>query len=131
MEELKELDWFKTEDLPGEIWKPIKDCPLYLVSDKCRVKRKAFERFFLNGQSEFYPEKIIKAYKCGDGYYRVSVKDYQGKRKGFILSRVVAEAFIPNPDNLPIVVFKNEDRSDVRLENLKWGTYEAQFKYMK
>lgn len=36
--------------------------------------------------------------------------------------RVVAETFIPNPDNLPIVMHINNDKSDNRVENLKWGT---------
>lgn len=36
--------------------------------------------------------------------------------------RVVAEVFIPNPDNLPIVMHKNNNKADNRVENLKWGT---------
>ena len=37
--------------------------------------------------------------------------------------RVVAEAFIPNPDNLPVVMHINNKKDDNRVENLKWGTY--------
>lgn len=36
--------------------------------------------------------------------------------------RIVAEMFIPNPDNLPIVMHINNDKKDNRVENLKWGT---------
>ena len=39
------------------------------------------------------------------------------------IHRLVAETYIPNPNNLPLVNHKNEDRSDNKVENLEWCDY--------
>ena len=63
--------------------------------------------------------KILKAYKEKSGYLRVGLyKD--GKEKSFRVHRLVAEAFIPNPLNLPEVNHKSEDKHDNRVENLEY-----------
>jgi hypothetical protein len=55
------------------------------------------------------------------GYKTVSLtKD--GKTKLCFVHRIVAEAFIPNPDNLPMVNHKDEDKTNNFLENLEWCT---------
>lgn len=45
-----------------------------------------------------------------------------GKREYRYIHRLVAEAFIPNPDNLPIVRHLDDDRSNNCVDNLAWGT---------
>ena len=56
-----------------------------------------------------------------NGYKSVSLtKD--GVTKAFYVHRLVAEAFIPNPDNLPMVNHKDEDKTNNFLENLEWCT---------
>lgn len=46
--------------------------------------------------------------------------------KTYYVSRLIAETFIPNPENKPTVDHINRNRSDNRLENLRWYTYVEQ-----
>lgn len=58
------------------------------------------------------------------GYLYVSIYYYDIKHvKTRRVNRVVAETFIPNPDNLPVVGHKNNIKTDNRVENLYWTTY--------
>ena len=62
--------------------------------------------------------KFLKPRLIG-GYHQVNLyKD--GKKKDLYIHRLVADAFIPNPDNLPQVNHKDEDKSNNCVENLEW-----------
>lgn len=91
-------------------WKEIEGYPDYQVSDDGRVKS------FKNGK-----ERILKGCNNGDGHLRINLL-YNGKQKSKLVHRLMAEAFIPNPDNLPFVRHLNDIPDDNRLENLAWGT---------
>ena len=54
-----------------------------------------------------------------NGYMSVNLKDDDMKRK-YLKHRLIAEQFIPNPDNLPLIDHINHNRSDNRIENLRW-----------
>lgn len=56
------------------------------------------------------------------GYQVISVYENR-KQTAYQVSRLVAEAFLPNPDKLPMVVHKNGEPSDNRVENLKWSSH--------
>lgn len=89
-----------------EIWKVIEDYPNYMVSNMGRVKN-------------YTTNKVLKPHKIENGYQQVFL--YKNiKRKMFLLHRLIAQTFIPNPNNLPQVNHKNEDKSDNRVENLEW-----------
>ena len=65
--------------------------------------------------------KEVKQCKHNKGYYTVDLyKD--GERKRFFVHRLVAETFLPNPDNKPQVNHLNRNREDNRVENLEWVT---------
>lgn len=103
-----------------EIWKDIEEYEgFYQVSNLGKVR--SLDRV-ING---FHTEKfhikgrIIKPVKCKNGYYEVHLNK-NGKRKVFLLHRVVAKAFLPNPNDFPEVNHKDEDISNNSLKNLEW-----------
>ena len=98
-----------------EIWKPIKDFEgYYEVSNIGRVRSLNYKR---TGK-----EKILKNIEDYKGYLEVGLTK-NGKRKQFKVHRLVAEAFIPNPENKPCIDHINTVKSDNRVENLRWVTY--------
>lgn len=56
-----------------------------------------------------------------DGYLSVSLNK-NGVKRQYRVHRLVAQAFLPNPDNLPQVDHLNAKRTDNRVENLEWVT---------
>ena len=104
-----------------EIWRDIEGYEsLYQVSNFGRVKSLNYRHTC--------KEKLLKAHKDKDGYLRVNLYK-EGKKKTYGIHRLVAQAFIPNPDNLPQVNHKDEDKSNNRLDNLEWCSAEYNVNY--
>ena len=106
-----------------EEWRPIKGFEdLYAISSLGRVKSIAGYKPFSDGRKRFFKERIRKAVPA-DGYlYVVLSRHTIGKR--YLIHRLVAKAFIPNPDNKPCVDHINTDPHDNRASNLRWVTHE-------
>lgn len=94
-----------------EIWKDISGYEGYQVSDLGRVKSLNYRR---TGK-----ERVLVGCKDKDGYLRVDLcKD--GREKKCKVHRLVAKAFIPNPEGLPQVNHKDECKTNNVLSNLEW-----------
>lgn len=99
----------------NEIWKDINGYEeLYQVSNFGNVKS-------LNYRNTD-EEKILKNRKDKGGYLRVFLCKNK-KRKYYLIHRLVALAFIPNPDNKPCIDHINTDRTDNRVCNLQWCSH--------
>ena len=112
-----------------EIWKDIKGYEgYYQISNMGRVK--SLERTVRSGRGCYrtVSEKILKAGDNGHGYLYVILRK-DGKDKTCRINRLVAQAFLENPDNLPEVNHKNEDKTDNRVENLEWCSKLYNIKY--
>ena len=107
-----------------ELWKDIKSFEgLYQVSTFGRVR--SFDKYIdvkiRNVDKALKRGKILKPAYNKYGYLTVNLyKD--GKRTNFRVHRLVAEAFISNPDNLPFVNHKDEVKDNNYPYNLEWCT---------
>ena len=93
-----------------EVWKPIFDYSDYQVSNLGRIR--SLKRY-----------KILKQYTNSFGYKSVNLTKF-GISKSFAIHRLVAKAFIPNPNKYPCVNHKDENPSNNCVSNLEWCTYQ-------
>ena len=101
-----------------EIWKAIDGYEgIYRVSNMGRI---------LNAKTN----KILKPYFDKKGYGHINLSK-SGKTKSFQVYRLVAFAFIPNPNNYPIINHKDENPRNNSIENLEWCTYKYNCCYGK
>jgi hypothetical protein len=104
--------WLSIEDLPNERWKEIDNYNgLYQISDYGRVK------------SLFKGKPIILKQTKSSEYLFVNLYDKNGNKKPVAIHRLVGIAFIPNPNNLPVVMHLDDNKHNNNYTNLMWGTY--------
>lgn len=99
-----------------EIWKPINGYEfLYKISN-------------LGNVLSLRTNKLLKQNMNTSGYFAVQLcKD--GKRKSYLVHRLVAEHFINNPKRCPEVNHKDEDKSNNVVDNLEWCTRKYNMNY--
>ena len=106
----------------NEEWRDIKGYEgLYQVSNLGRVK--SFKDN--NGNCR---EKILNYKPKKDGYIQVKLFK-NGTYRIFKVHRLVAESFIPNPDNYPIINHKDENKTNNTVSNLEWCTQKYNINY--
>lgn len=115
-------------DFNNEIWKPIKGFEdKYEVSNLGRVRSLGIRAKRLNRWgtiTDYYRKPHLMANsKCSNGYLFVSLSLGERDVVQKLVHRLVAEAFLPNPQKLPAVNHKDESRTNNRVDNLEWCNY--------
>lgn len=114
-----------------EIWKPVVGYEgLYEVSNMGRIRSLDHDTTIVCRNRTYVAHmqgRMLNPLPLRHGYVGVQLYGRGGHvtrgQKTFSVHRLVAEAFIPNPDNKPEVNHINEDKSDNRACNLEWMTH--------
>lgn len=107
-----------------EQWKPVKGYEgLYEVSNTGKV------RSLKNSRHNVRKEPLLKKQLLGSWGYPVVALCKDGKSIGTLVHRLVAEAFIPNPNGYDIINHKDEVKTNNLVENLEWCTYKYNNNY--
>jgi len=102
-----------------ELWKDIEKFEnQYQVSNWGRVRQLKHIRIYSSGKLRNMPEELVKFSDDMEGYPLVPLPNNKINR----LSRLVAKAFIPNPENKPIVNHVDGNSKNNRADNLEWVT---------
>ena len=105
-----------------EEWKDIKDYEgLYQVSNWGRVKSLITDK---NRR-----KRILKQHNRGNGYLFVVLTNNEHQSKNISVHRLVAETFLPNPENLPEVNHIDENKENNRVDNLEWCDHTYNINY--
>jgi hypothetical protein len=97
------------EEVIVEIWVPVVGFDRYEVSDQGRVRNSKTGR-------------VLKPGSLPSGHMQVALRRF-GKNERRYIHRLVAMAFIENPENFPIVRHLDDVPSNNVIHNLAWGTY--------
>lgn len=108
-----------------EIWKPVVGYEgYYEVSSFGRIRSlsRTVSSKRWSSDTRFMVGKTMKPKIDKNGYVRIMLTGSDKSRKTLNVHRLVAEAFLPNPNNLPQVNHKDENKANNCIDNLEWCT---------
>jgi len=123
-------EFIQSITLPGEEWRDVVGNSRYAVSSFGRVL--AYSAPYKCGDRTCRRKQQLIKPRIGNtnpSYLSVVLSDGAAHRKSTVVHRLVAEAFIPNPDKLPYVNHKDENSRNNRVENLEWCTQQYNCNY--
>lgn len=111
-----------TKIMQNEIWKEISGYEGYFeVSNLGNFRSKDRIVKYKSNGTRLYPGKLLKTETIVEGYHRIVLMK-EAIKKRYMCHRLVAQEFVPNPDNKPYVNHINGNKADNRAENLEWVT---------
>lgn len=106
-----------------ETWKPIDGTDgLYEVSNTGKVRSLNYGNSGITQELRLTTERVT-------GYVKVRIKYIGNVQRMCLVHRLVANAFIPNPDGLPCINHKDEDKTNNNVSNLEWCTHKYNINY--
>lgn len=116
----------------NEVWKRIDNYPEYEISTNGNVR--SIDRILIDTMGRRYNKKgkliSLKCQTNKDGYKQMMVHIWSNKKEhNLIVSRLVAQTFIPNPNNLPQVNHIDENSLNNNVDNLEWCTCKYNVNY--
>lgn len=95
----------------------------YVISNTGIIKRLAHDVVYPDGSTHHFPERIISQSVNSSNYKKVVLRN-NNTIKNCYVHRLIAEAFIPNPENKPVVNHKDGNKWNNNISNLEWVTYQ-------
>lgn len=110
------------QNIENEVWKDIEGYEgLYQVSNIGNIKSLERDVVYSNSAIHHYEEKLLKPSKIGGGYLQVTLSK-DGEAQNVLVHIIIANAFIPNPNNLPQVGHMDDNKENNTIDNLYWTT---------
>lgn len=123
--------WLVTEGTTymTKLWRDIKGFEgFYQVSDTGDVRSVDRTIIFSDGRERFFHGKVLSPSVGNHGYKTIVLKK-NGLCRAFTIHRLVANAFIPNPNGFSEVNHKDEDKLNNFVGNLEWCSHKYNMSY--
>ena len=119
---------------PNFVYEEWRDVPSFVgvlqASNMGRIKRLSKYRNTKGGGKAYMPEKILAQAISTYGYYKLCIS-IDAKKYDLLAHRLIAEAFVPNPDNKHQINHINGIKTDNSIKNLEWVSSIENMKHAK